>query len=107
MRGFETGLAQKVAIVTGGSEGIGKATAQLLYDQGAHVVICARRPQVLEAAAREIEASGGTGKILAIPADVTQPADIQRVIDAAVDAFGGIDILINNARSEEHTSELH
>ena len=73
MRGFETGLAGKVAIVTGASEGIGKATAQLLFDQQAHVVICARRPDVLADAAKEIEASGGAGKILAVPADVTRP----------------------------------
>lgn len=97
MPGFDTGLAQKVAIVTGGSQGIGKATAQLLYSQGAHVVICARRADVLDAAAQEIEAAGGLGKILAVPADVTRSEDIQRVVDAAVDTFGGIDILVNNA----------
>jgi len=97
MPGFETGLAGKVAIVTGGSEGIGKATARLLYQQRAHVVICARRPDVLNAAAQEIEASGAGGRILAVPADVTRPEDIQRVVDTTVETFGGIDILVNNA----------
>jgi len=97
MQGFDPGLAHNVAIVTGGSEGIGKATAQLLYQQGAHVVVCARRPDVLDAAAAEIRAAGGTGQILPVPADVSRPEDVQRVVNATVDAFGGIDILVNNA----------
>ena len=93
---MELGLKGKVAIVTGGSEGIGKAAALSLTREGANVVIMARRPEPLERAATEIRSAKG-GAVLPVPGDVTSPSDIKRVVDEAVRAFGRIDILVNNA----------
>jgi 3-oxoacyl-[acyl-carrier protein] reductase len=93
---MDLGLKDKVAIITGGSEGIGKAAANRLAQEGARVVICARRKDVLEKAAQEIR--GKTlGEVLPIQADVTKEGDIRRVVDQTVEAFGGLDILVNNA----------
>jgi len=92
---MELGLDGKVAIVTGGSEGIGRATAILLAQEGASVVIGARRPGPLDEAKAAIEAVGGD--CLALSTDVTPDADCQRLVEAATDRFGGVDILINNA----------
>ncbi|MBI3978262.1 MAG: SDR family oxidoreductase [Chloroflexi bacterium] len=89
-------LGGKVAIVTGGSEGIGKATAWRLAAEGAAVVVCARRPDVLDQAVAEIQTATG-GKIVGVGADVTGAADCDRVVAAAVEQFGRLDILVNNA----------
>jgi 3-oxoacyl-[acyl-carrier protein] reductase len=88
-------LDGQVAIVTGGSEGIGRATALRLAKSGAKVVIAARRSEVLERAAEEIRAAGGS--VLPVVADVTQPADVDRLIRRTVQEFGRLDILVNNA----------
>ena len=88
-------LRGKVAVITGGSSGIGRATARRLAAEGAAVTICARRPEPLAAVAEEIEAAGGTA--LAVPADVSQPGEIERVVAAAAERFGRLDILVNNA----------
>jgi 3-oxoacyl-[acyl-carrier protein] reductase len=93
---IELGLRGKVAIVTGGSEGLGRATAEKFAACGAKVAVCARRPDVLQAAARAIEKSTGA-EILARPADVTRLPDIEAFVRAATDRFGGVDILVNNA----------
>jgi len=93
---LELGLAGKSAIVTGGSEGLGRATAERLARSGARVVVCARRPDMLESAAAAIRKATG-GEVVAVPADVTREADVQRVVGAAVDRFAGVDILVNNA----------
>ena len=93
---MELGLEGKVAIVTGGSEGIGKAAAWRLCQEGARVAICARRKDVLEQAAQEIK-TRTEGEVLPIAADVTIPSDIERVIDTVVERFGRLDILVNNA----------
>jgi NAD(P)-dependent dehydrogenase (short-subunit alcohol dehydrogenase family) len=93
---LDLGLEGKVAIVTGGSEGLGRAAAERLAREGAHVAICARRKDVLERAATSIHAATGR-EILARPADVTRAADIEAFVDAVVARFGGVDILINNA----------
>jgi 3-oxoacyl-[acyl-carrier protein] reductase len=90
------GLTEKVAIITGGSEGIGKAAARALAEEGARVVIVARRPDVLEAAAQEINGTA-TGEVLPVQGDVTDRATITRAVTAALDRFGRIDILVNNA----------
>jgi NAD(P)-dependent dehydrogenase (short-subunit alcohol dehydrogenase family) len=92
----ELGLGGKVALVTGGSEGIGHASARRLAGEGARVALCARRPDVLEDAARAIRDETGV-EVLAVPADVTRPEEVERFVDAATDHFGRIDILFNNA----------
>jgi NAD(P)-dependent dehydrogenase (short-subunit alcohol dehydrogenase family) len=93
---MDMGLDGKVAIVTGGSEGIGKAAALSLSAEGASVAILARRKDVLDKAAQEISSATG-GKVLALPCDVTDPAQIKSAFNQAVQAFGRLDILVNNA----------
>ena len=88
-------LGDKVAIVTGGTQGIGKATAMVLAKEGACVVIAARGHELLETVAAEIRAAGG--KVAAIQADVSKPEDCERLIAGALAGFGRIDILVNNA----------
>ena len=92
---MEFGLKGKVAIVTGGTEGIGKATALTLAREGAKVAICARGQPLLDAVAAEITKAGG--EVLAVSADMSKAADVERFINAVVKRFGGIDILVNNA----------
>ena len=93
---LELGLEGKVAIVTGGSEGMGLATARRLAGEGARVAICARRAEPLEQAAAELRAVGA-GEVFAQAADVTSNGDVDRFIDAVTAEFGGVDILVNNA----------
>ena len=89
-------LEGKVAIVTGASEGIGRACALRLSEEGAKVTICARRAHVLERAAEGIRSRTG-GEVLAVTGDVCLNDDVERVVSATVERFGGIDILVNNA----------
>jgi len=93
---MELGLKGKVAAITGGSDGIGRATASRLAQEGAHVAICGRREDVLKAAAEEIRQQSGA-EVLEVVADVTNPSDVERFIAATVRRFGGLDILVNNA----------
>lgn len=93
---MELGLGGRVALITGGSEGIGKAIAWRLAEAGCKVAICARRSNVLESAAEEIR-SETCAEVMAVPADVTKWDDIERFVSATVEAFGRIDNLINNA----------
>jgi NAD(P)-dependent dehydrogenase (short-subunit alcohol dehydrogenase family) len=88
-------LHNRVVIVTGASSGIGEATAIAFAATGAKVVIAARRAERLDALAARIERAGGT--VLAVPADVTREEDVLRLFAAAVDRFGSVDVLINNA----------
>lgn len=92
---MDMGLKGKVAAITGGSEGIGKATALLLAAEGARVAICARRKDVLEAAAEEIR-QDTQGEVLAVSCDVTQPGQVENFVQQALSRWGGIDILVNN-----------
>ncbi len=92
---MEFGLKGKVAVVTGGTEGIGKATALTLAREGAKVAICARGQPLLDAVAAEITKAGG--EVLALSADMSKAADVERFINEVVKRFGGIDILVNNA----------
>ncbi|OUL25091.1 3-oxoacyl-ACP reductase [Nostoc sp. RF31YmG] len=88
-------LNGKVALVTAGSKGLGKATARQFAYEGTKVAICARS-ELVDKAAVEIESETGT-QVLAVRADVTKPADIERVISTTVEKFGGLDILVTNA----------
>jgi len=85
----------KVAIVTGGSKGIGKAIAKQLAHEGASVVINGRDMNALEEATQEIRREGG--QITAIQADVSKSEDVKAMIDKVIEDYGRIDILINNA----------
>ncbi len=93
---MELGLKDKVALITGGSDGIGKAAAKVMASEGAKVVICARRADVLERAAAEIKEQTG-GDVMAVPTDVTDSDQIQALFDRLIEAHGRIDILVNNA----------
>ena len=102
---MDLGLKDKVAVITGGSEGIGRAAAASFAREGARVVICARRMELLQQTADDLAEETG-GEILAIAADVTRPADIEDVIAAAVSRFGQLNILVNNAgRSDARAFE--
>src|SRR4051812_2800841 len=93
---MDLGLQGKVAIVTGASTGIGYATALSLAREGASVVICARRADVLEEAASSIREDSG-GEILAVASDVSHEEDIKKIFDETLARFDRIDILVNNA----------
>ena len=95
---MDLGLKGKVALVTGGSEGIGKAAAQSMAAEGATVVICARRPDVLEKAVEEIRKATGA-EVTPMQADVTQPQEIESLFHGVIAKYGRIDILVNNAGS--------
>ena len=91
---MDLGLKGKVAAITGGSEGIGKAAAVRLAQEGASVAICGRRADVLRGAADEI---AKYGNVLAVAADVTKPGDCERFIAETAARYGRLDILVNNA----------
>ena len=118
-------LTDNVAVVTGASSGIGRATAYAMAKAGASVVATARRTDRIEKVARGINDAGGHA--IAVTADVAHVDDVDHLYDAAINHFGRVDILFNNAgvskygpldsitvgdydwmmnRSEEHTSEL-
>jgi NAD(P)-dependent dehydrogenase (short-subunit alcohol dehydrogenase family) len=88
-------LRGKTAIVTGGSDGIGRATALVLARSGCNVAICARQAPALAAAAASIEALGR--RALALPGDVADRDFVDRLVGETVDRFGTVDILVNNA----------
>jgi short-subunit dehydrogenase len=104
-------LRQQVIVITGASSGIGLTTARLAAGAGAKVVLAARSHEALSRLEREINASGGES--CHVDADVGSEADVQRIVDEAVDRFGGFDTWVNNAgvsvygRLEEVTSEDH
>jgi NAD(P)-dependent dehydrogenase (short-subunit alcohol dehydrogenase family) len=87
--------AGRVALVSGGGTGIGRATALELAGSGARVAICGRREEPLARVAGEIEAAGG--EALAIPADLREPEAAERVVGATLERFGTVDVLVNNA----------
>lgn len=93
---MDLGLTGRVALITGGSEGIGRATARSLAREGARVAICARRPDVLAEAAAAIKAETGA-EVLAVPGDVMRPEEIERVVTTVARELGTITILVNNA----------
>jgi NAD(P)-dependent dehydrogenase (short-subunit alcohol dehydrogenase family) len=88
-------LAGQVAIITGGTRGIGLAIAKTLARHGMHLTVCARRKEHVADAVRQIEALDG--QVLGLPADVTQAADVENVVAETMKRFGRVDVLVNNA----------
>ncbi|GHO47171.1 SDR family oxidoreductase [Ktedonospora formicarum] len=91
----------KVIVITGASSGLGEATARLLSAQGATIVLGARRIERLEALIAELHHDGG--KALALQTDVTDANQVKRLVDAAVQAYGRIDVMLNNAGLMPHS----
>jgi 3-oxoacyl-[acyl-carrier protein] reductase len=98
------GLTGKVAVITGSTEGIGKATALKLAQEGAKVAICGRRAEAVDSAVAEIGKAGG--EVFGMVADISKAADIEKFINAAVEKFGRLDILVNNAGSSQRGAFL-
>ena len=95
-------LKGKVAIVTGGNSGIGKAIVLALAEQGANIVIdYVANPEATEELEKQVAALGD--QAIGVEADVSKVADLQRLVDAAVKAFGRLDIMVNNAGVETRT----
>ena len=88
-------LDGKTAIVTGGGRGLGRYMAEALSDAGASVVLCSRKMEPLEEVRREIEAGGG--RALAVECDVTDPDEVEKVVSAAVENFGSMNVVVNNS----------
>jgi NAD(P)-dependent dehydrogenase (short-subunit alcohol dehydrogenase family) len=88
-------LTDKVAVITGASKGIGKAIAELYAQAGAKVVVSSRKQEAVDAVVLEIKSKGGNAS--AVACNVSDSADIQKLIDATLAAYGTIDILVNNA----------
>lgn len=94
-------ITGKVVVITGASSGNGEATARLLSANGARVVLGARRLDRIEALAKELAGRGGEAR--AVATDVTRRDQVQRLVDAAVQTFGRIDVLLNNAGLMPHS----
>ena len=92
---MDLGLKGNVAVITGGSRGLGKAIAKRMIAEGAHVAIVARNQEALNEAAAELSAGGG--QVLTVSADIGDLKSYQGVADAVIKRFGRIDILVNNA----------
>ncbi|MET0610990.1 MAG: SDR family oxidoreductase [Pseudomonas caspiana] len=88
-------IKNKVVVITGASSGIGEATARLLAEKGAHVVLGARRTERLAELCKELIAAGGSAQYQAV--DVTDRTNVQAFVDYAVSQFGRVDVIINNA----------
>ncbi len=97
-------LKDQVAIVTGGSKGIGRAIALAFAESGASVAIAARGEEDLAQTAKEIEAAGG--QAIPVVTDVTDPAQVEALVNKTVDAFGTVDILVNNAGAAPFLSTI-
>jgi NAD(P)-dependent dehydrogenase (short-subunit alcohol dehydrogenase family) len=97
---MSSNLNDRVAIVTGASRGIGAATAHALAAAGARVALAARDAARLEQVVADIAAAGGTA--LSVPTDIGNPAEVERMVDLTLDAFGRLDIAVNNAAGGGH-----
>jgi len=93
---MDLGLNGKVALVAAASRGLGRAVAEELATEGATLVICSRKAETIDQTANEITAATGA-EILALPCDVSQPADVARLVQSGIERFGRIDILVTNS----------
>src|SRR6185503_1780134 len=91
---MDLNLSGKVALVTGGTRGLGWATAQRLAVEGCDVAICSRSAEMLERRATELRANGV--KAHGVVADVTRDGEVERFVDASADVLGGVDLLVAN-----------
>ncbi|HYF96126.1 MAG TPA: SDR family oxidoreductase [Symbiobacteriaceae bacterium] len=92
---MQSGLAGKVALVTAASKGLGFASAMGLAKEGCDLAICSRDEAAIEAAAEQIRQATGR-KVLALQADVSRPDDVDRFLNAALETYGGVDVLVSN-----------
>jgi NADP-dependent 3-hydroxy acid dehydrogenase YdfG len=88
-------ITDKVLVITGASSGIGESAAKLLAQQGAKVVLGARRKDRIDAVVKEISAAGG--KAIGFAVDVTNRAEVEGLVEGAVDSFGRVDVMVNDA----------
>jgi 3-oxoacyl-[acyl-carrier protein] reductase len=93
---MDLALDGDAALVTAASSGLGKASAAALAREGANVVVCSRSEERIEAAAEEIR-TDATGRVRPVPADITDPDDVDAVVEATVEQFGGLDHLVTSA----------
>ncbi len=94
---MDLGLRDKVAIITGSSRGLGLASARSLAAEGCRICLCGRTASTLEDARRDVaDRAGGDERVSAVTADLSRPEGVKAVIDGTLDAFGGIDILVNS-----------
>ena len=100
---MDLGLKGKVTIITGGSDGIGKAAATSMATEGANVAIVGRTQSKLDAAVADIKAESN-GSVFGVAADVSIESDVQAMVDKVVAKFGGVDILVNNAGTSSSTT---
>jgi NADP-dependent 3-hydroxy acid dehydrogenase YdfG len=91
----------KIVVITGASSGLGEATARQLSELGATVVLGARRLERIQALANELNKNGG--KAMAVQTDVTDCVQVKALVDQAIDAYGRVDTLINNAGLMPHS----
>jgi NAD(P)-dependent dehydrogenase (short-subunit alcohol dehydrogenase family) len=97
---LELGLKGKVVIITGASEGLGKATAMKFAQCGARVAMCARRPDVLDGAAKDVQKATGA-EVFALSTDVTKQSEVEKFVGEVIDRWGGVDVLLNNAGTSQ------
>ena len=97
-------MNDKVALITGASSGIGRATAELFAEKAARIVVAARRQDELDSLVAEIESRGGTAS--AIKTNVSQAADVERMVDHSIKTFGRLDYAVNNAGIEGRFSAI-
>ncbi|MFV1988862.1 MAG: SDR family oxidoreductase [Gemmatimonadota bacterium] len=93
---MDLGLAGRVALVAASSKGLGRAVAEELAAEDAHLVMCARGREALSEAAAAADAAG-SGEVLSVPADLSDEASVRAVANAALERFGRVDVLVNNA----------
>jgi 3-oxoacyl-[acyl-carrier protein] reductase len=93
---MDLGLRGKTAIVGAASQGLGKGVASALAAEGANVVMFSRREAAIQAAASEVGATAGGGRVVGVAADATRVSDLERVVKVASDEFGGVAVLFNN-----------